>query len=119
VISEAVSDIMHSLNLKTPSYGGVFYFGFCSSTTNKFTTVRLFAEHYNQRHSRENGSPEIGHADTSCLPAPACLRTRGTVFLLSAIGLANSPVRRWRIPGFPRRGGGMTQMGNHQIKINY
>jgi len=65
------------------------------------------------------GNPEIGHADTSCLPAPACLRTRGTVFLLSAIGLANSPVRRWRIPGFPRRGGGMTQMGNHQIKINY
>jgi len=36
------------------------------------------------------GNPEIGHADTSCLPAPACLRTRGTVFLLSTIGLTYS-----------------------------
>jgi len=48
------------------------------------------------------GNPEIGHADTSCLPAPACLRTRGTVFLLSTIELTN---------GFldsPRSGGRMT-----------
>ncbi|MCD6162391.1 MAG: hypothetical protein J7K40_08265, partial [candidate division Zixibacteria bacterium] len=65
------------------------------------------------------GNPEIGHADSSCLPAPACLRTRGTVFLSSTIGLTYSSVHRWRISGFPRRGGGMTQMDNHRIKNDF
>ena len=41
-----------------------------------YTTVRPFVEHYNQRHSRENGSPEIGYANT--------------LFLLSTFELTNS-----------------------------
>jgi len=48
------------------------------------------------------GNPEIGHADSFCLPALACLRTRGTVFLLSTFELTNSFLDS------PRRGGGMT-----------